>query len=484
MSISSALSNALSGLSASAKSAEVVSNNLANVLTPGYAARELALSSRGDGRGGGVLVDGITRRVDAGLLSERRQADGELARASGRAGFLTRLESLAGLPGETGSLASTITGFSQALAAAAARPEEDIRLEAAVAGARDIVAKINDLSRGIQAARMQAEERIVQAVDRANEALQRVQRLNARIVSADSAGHPTASFEDQRRVAIDSLAEIIPVRLAQRESGALAIYTRGGNALLDGRAATLTFSPANFVTAAMTHESGALNGLEIDGEPVNPSGADSPFDGAALAAHFEVRDRLAPDAQAQLDALARDLVERFQDPGLDATRAPLDAGLFTDSGARFDPVNEVGLAGRLSVNVAVDTEAGGAAWRLRDGLGATTPGPIGNAALLHHLADAIDQNAPLASGKLGATARSTSDHAAAFLSHIGQQRLAADREVTFSTANQSALAQTELGQGVDSDAQMQKLLLVEQAYNANARMITIVDEMIDTLLRI
>jgi flagellar hook-associated protein 1 FlgK len=340
------------------------------------------------------------------------------------------------------------------------------------------------MSRHVQAERSSAEDRIAQVVEQVNTSLREVQRLNERLVSAKSSGHATASLEDQRRTVLDSLAENVPVRLAQRDNGAVAIYTRGGVALLDGRPATLSFDKANLVTAQMTLENGALGGLEINGKPVQPSGEGSPIAGGKLAAHFEVRDRLATDVQAQLDAVARDLVERFQDPGLDATRGPGAPGLFTDGGARFDAADEAGLAGRLAVNAAVDPGAGGASWRLRDGLGAAAPGQVGNAALLNALSDALTRPSTLVSGDLGATQRSADEHAGALLSHFGQQRLTTERAVSFAGAHQSALVETELGQGVDSDAEMQKLLLIEQAYNANARMITTVDEMIDSLLRI
>lgn len=41
-----------------------------------------------------------------------------------------------------------------------------------------------------------------------------------------------------------------------------------------------------------------------------------------------------------------------------------------------------------------------------------------------------------------------------------------------------------MGDGVDSDAEMQKLLQYEQAYAANARVIQAVNDMMDQLLRI
>ncbi len=75
-----------------------------------------------------------------------------------------------------------------------------------------------------------------------------------------------------------------------------------------------------------------------------------------------------------LDGMARDLYERFADPALDPTIAAGDPGLFTDRGAAFDPADEVGLAGRIAVNAAVDPAQGGQSWRLRDGIYAAAPG--------------------------------------------------------------------------------------------------------------
>lgn len=484
MSISSALSNALSGLNASSRTTEVISNNLANALTPGYAPREVMLSARGEGRGGGVMVDGVTRSEDPGLLTERRQADGELAHANTRSDFLTRLEKVTGTPDQPDSLSGLYAAFSASLVTAAAKPEEDTRLQAAVTAAKDLATKINGVSQQIQKSRSQAESAINQTVDVANKLLQEIATLNARIVGAKSGGQPSASYQDQRRTVIDQLAELVPVKLAKRENGSVALFTPGGASLLDGRPATLSFNSANLVTANMSVENGSLDGLNINGKPVITSGERSPIAGGRLAALFEVRDNLAPDAQKQLDAIARDLVQRFQDPGLDATRATGSAGLFTDAGLPFDVANETGLAGRLAINSVVDASAGGGYWRLRDGLGATAPGPVGNGALLNDLTNALERNSSLASGSLGGTPRSAPEHAAAFASHVAQGRLALDREISLSSARQETLAKAELSQGVDSDAEMQKMLLVEQAYSANARVIQTINDMLDTLMRI
>ena len=54
MTISSALSAALSGLTASSRAASVVSENIANAQTEGFGERELTLSSIAYGAGRGV----------------------------------------------------------------------------------------------------------------------------------------------------------------------------------------------------------------------------------------------------------------------------------------------------------------------------------------------------------------------------------------------------------------------------------------------
>lgn len=484
MSISSALSNALSGLTASSANAQVVSANVANALTPGYAPRSVSLSARGGGRAGGVMVQGIVRHVDPGLLSARRSADGRLADAQVGAGFLAEIERLLGPPGETGSLATRLTALEADLVTAASKPEEDSRLSAVVQQADGLAATIRDLSRAVQQQRGDAEARIEQAVTDANTRLREIHTLNARIVDAHNKGHPTAAFEDQRRVVLDGLAELVPIRLATRDNGSVAIYSTGGATLLDGRPAEFSFTAGNAVMPHMTIENGLLNGLSLNGRPIPPSGNDSPIEGGRIAGLFGLRDRLATSAQTRLDAVARDLVTRFQDPAIDPTRGPGAPGLFTDGGAGFDPANETGLALRLSLNPLVDPEAGGAVWRLRDGLGAGAPGDPGNAALLHDLSAALSRPAAMASGDLGASARSISGHVAALMSSIGVERLSLDQSVSFATAQQAGLLEAEQGMGVDTDAEMQKLLLVEQAYNANARVITVIGDLIDALMGI
>ncbi len=482
MSITSALSNAISGLTASSRAAGVVSTNLANVLTEGYAPRDIVLSSQG--RIGGVSVVGVTRNVDEGLLSERRFADSDLAYAETRNAFAVFLETELGLPGAPGSLNDVIVGLESQLISAAAKPEEEVRLSQAVQGAKTLADKFNSVSEAIQQKRSGAETQIAQAVADLNRLLGELQTVNTQIATTKDTGGLSASLFDQRQRLVDQIATYVPVQIAPRDNDTIALFSPGGVILIDGPPVEFAFTAANKIEPHMTLANGLLSGLEINGLPVTPSGEASPIAGGKLSALFEVRDTLAPDAQANVDALARNLIARFQDPALDATRLPGDPGLFTDEGAAFDPVDEIGIAGRMSVNALVDPAQSGELFRLRDGLGAATPGPVGDATLLLALADTFQDQDSLASGSLGSTSRSFVEHATAYLSDAGQQRLFFEQSQSFAASRQASFVELELQDGVDSDTELQNLLLIEQAYSANARMIQTVDEMIDTLIRI
>ena len=80
MSITSALNNALSGLNATSKLAEITAGNLANALTDGYGRQIVSLSGTVlGGHGTGVVVSGVDRASSPELTSARRIADGDMA---------------------------------------------------------------------------------------------------------------------------------------------------------------------------------------------------------------------------------------------------------------------------------------------------------------------------------------------------------------------------------------------------------------------
>jgi flagellar hook-associated protein 1 FlgK len=484
MSISSALNSAMSGLRATGRAAEVVSSNIANASTPGYARRTLSLTSASGNFTGGVTVNGIIRHVDAQVLSDRRLAGAEFGYRTETTGFLNRIENLIGTPDQAGSISARLSEFESSLITAGSRPDANERLEAAAWSARDVAKSINAASDGVQDARTNADKSIGTQVDRLNDALKAVERINVQIVSGAAHNSDTSALKDQRQTLIDTITEIVPVRTIPRQNDTVALYSTGGAILLDGRAAEIGFEPANVVTPYMTVQDGTLSGLTVNGFPISTSPSSGNLRGGTLGAQFDIRDHMAPEAQSQLDAIARDLIERFESTSVDPTLSPGAPGLFTDAGAALDPASEQGLASRLAVNALVDPTKGGEAWRMRDGLGATAPGDSGNAQLLHALTDAVTTGRTPNSGTFSGTMFSAIDLTAALTSQIGADRLREDQQLSFASAQFYEFTQMELAEGVDTDVELQRLMVIEQAYAANARVIQTVDQMLDTLMRI
>lgn len=482
MSISGSLSNALSGLSMNSRAAEIVSNNIANAMTPGYGRRILETSARQIALGG-VQIDGITRVGDPRLLLDRRNTDAELGAASVGADAAGRLADVIGTPDSPTSLSARVAELEARLASVASDPSVPLRSELAIGAARDLVTSVNELSDAIQTERKAAEQGIVRAVDTLNANLEQVHRLNVAISHARNTTGDSSALEDQRQVLVDEIAELVPVREFERANGVIALMSTGGQMLLDGPAKTFAFTATNEITADLTFAGGFLEGLTFDGDPVSIE-ANSKLAGGKLIAYFDIRDRTAVTAQADLDSFARDLVERFQTPAVDPTLGVGDAGLLTDGGSAFVATDERGLSSRLSLNALVDPNQGGDAWRLRDGLGAAGQGAVGDATIINNIRSALTGARIAASGPLAGQTVDAREWASTLTSALTGAAERADRDVSFAAARNTELRSIELSKGVDTDAELQRLLVIERLYAANARVIETVDEMLNAIMRI
>jgi flagellar hook-associated protein 1 FlgK len=429
-----------------------------------------------------VQVLGVTRDVDRHLLGERRLAQAGGGDRDIRAEFLKRVEQAMGTADNPSSLAARLAAFDQALVEAAGRPESLARLNGIATTATSLMAGLAAATTDIQSARASADRRIGEEVGKLNSTLQQLHDLNVDLRSFTGAGRDISALLDERQRLVDQIAAIVPVREVPRDLNQIALFTTGGAPLLEGSAAVIGFTPVHTITPDMTQALGGLSGLTINGRPFDTAGSASPILGGTLGALFAVRDDLAVTAQGKLDAAARDLVERFE--GLDPTLAPGAAGLFTDAGTAFNPLNEIGLAGRLRLNAAADPVSGGALFRLRDGLGAATEGPPGNGTLLSALHAALTGSRPLSSTGFAAGNRSFATLASDILSDASALRLSAQSEQSFTAARLTALTDLEAQNGIDTDQEMQDLLVIEKNYAANAKVIQAVADMIDTLIRL
>lgn len=480
MGLTTALNTAMSGLTAAARQAQVTSANIANAMTEGYVPRQIGLSAAAlGGVGNGVRVTGILRQGDPVLASLTRSAAADLAAAEVTAQFRTRLEAAVGLPDSPGSLGDQLARFEAALVSATARPDLQDRLAAVGDSARGLATTLNRLEDAVQAQRLDADAALARDIGELAVGLMRVADLNMTIRKLELGGQSPLGLQDERDQLLLSLSRIVPLRVLPRPDGQVRLYSEGGLLLLDGAAPTIDFSAAPGMTSSMSLDNAMLSGLSIDGRAVD-TGPNGPLSGGRLAALFTLRDHEGPAVQAALDNLAADLIARFEDPSTDPSNAPGNPGLFTDAGMALAPPAPAGLAGRLRVTDLIDPAAGGALWRLRDGLGAS-PGPVGDAEQLNRWIGALER--PRAAGP-GAAATDLAGAAGGLLASLSLERQRAEDHSVYARIRHDAVHDDVRARGVDTDAELQRLLLVEQAHAANARVIQAVDEMLRRLMEI
>jgi len=231
--------------------------------------------------------------------------------------------------------------------------------------AREVALAVNRISAENSQLRTEADAEINRQVIRVNDALKAVQDINRKIANLGPQGVDTSGLQDERHRIIDGISSIVPVRTVKRDGDQVAIYAANGAPLLDGRLYELSFQLApNVVTADMTIGAPLGRLMQDQGAASGPVAIDMGaggglMDGGSLSALFEVRDRIVPEFDAEMDRYANDLIERFRDLMPPAALDGSGNGLFVDR----SPGPLTGLAGRLQINAAVDPgQPGGAVW--------------------------------------------------------------------------------------------------------------------------
>lgn len=483
MSISAAILAARSGLQVTSQKAEVVATNVANASTPGYVRRSLVVGELINGtQTAGVTSTGIARAGDDAIKAQRRELTSDVAQATVLASTWQTISQRVGNTASGGGLFRTFSNFETALSASITSPESTANGSALLDAAKSVTRELNNLSTYGAQARAEADSEIAQGVNTVNTALTQVQDLNKRIASIDRGSAQAATLMDERQRVLDTIAEFLPIQTVQRDAGTIDVLTTQGVYLINGSTARqIEFNPSSSFTSDQTLAGGNLSGMSVGGIDITTGSTSfGAVSGGLIGALFTLRDQDIPAFMDQLDMVAGDIISRLSDDAIDPTKTPGAQGIFVDPAAG----GTSGLASRISVNAAIDPAQGGDIWRLRDGLGAAASGPPGNSAVLSAIFDAFTQVKSLsANGIQGAF--SASDLAAQLSTVVGQKRVYQDSVLASTQAQHLTLVEAEQTlTGVDVDVEMESLLLIEQAYAANARVIQVARDMIGILMEL
>ncbi|MGH1422075.1 MAG: flagellar hook-associated protein FlgK [Hyphomonas sp.] len=482
MSLSSAINSARSGLQVSSQRAETVATNVANAATPGYVRRSVSVSETIAGQQTtGVTSNGIVRAGNEVISGERRELSSDLSQSNVLSSAWASLSTSIGDTSDGAGLFQSIADFESAITVAAATPESTSAAANLLSTATGLTQQLNSLSTVAIDMRREADREIATGVETVNTALRQIQELNSDLAAVNPTSEQASVIRDERGRVLDQISEYISIQTYPRESGAIDVLTTEGVYLVAGTARQIEFDPSAVFQPDQTLAGGQLSGISVEGIDLTP-GANSfgAISSGMFGALFQLRDTDVPQFSAQLDAVADDLITRLSDDSIDPTKTPGEYGLFVDP----SPLDGVGVAGRIAVNAAVDPAQGGLLSRLRDGLEATGTGPEGNATILNAMLNAVTTVGAVSNGSISGSYSST-ELAAHISSLTGQSRISHESINSSIQAQHQALQEAELSEtGVDIDVQMQDLLLIEQAYAANARVIEVASQMINRLMEL
>jgi flagellar hook-associated protein 1 len=455
MALSVAYNTARSSLQASQSQMGVVARNTSSATDPSYSRKIATLVTQN----GSVRVS-VARASSAALYAKMLETTSD---ASLRKSVLDGLERINQTIGDTDlnqSPAARVGALTSALQSYAKSPDNPVAARAFVASAYDMATSLNQASAKVQTIRQDADREMSDSVKLINDILVKFEAANNDVLRGTAVGADVSDSLDTRDTLVAQLSEELGITVVTRTGNDMAIYTDSGVPLFERKARTVTFEPTMIYGPETVGKAVLIDGVRVTGP-----GAPMPLNSGKLAGLAEVRDTIAVAYQDQLHELARGLTEAFAQP---------DGSVFL-----VDPDSP----GRIKVNPLIDpANPGGSYDRIRDAGG----NPDQDAAYsdnLYRLMGEVEKDRGFNSALgLGATA-SLQGFASASASWVqaGRQKASdqLDYEITLLGQASDLLSNAT---DVNMDDETAMMLQLEKSYAASAKLISVINEMLKTLL--
>ena len=496
---------------------QTVGHNIANAATEGYSRQRVNLSATrpleapGFQRsvapgmiGTGVQYDSITRVRDSYLDLQYRRENTLLGSWEVRDAALRSIEAIINEPSDTG-LRAELDKFWNAWEVLNRDPTLlSARIE--VAGAAvNLADTLNHIGTSLTNLESDLNGNIAKSVTEANDYIQAIAQLNEIIRRAEAHGDNANDYRDQRDLLIDKLSTIIDVQVTETADGNFTIVA-GGVEVVNNTAFTL-LTDANAATAAggnlhgyvqslnevqrtrdqlnamidtmmrgkitvrlengyvTSRDMTALNDVTLDDGTVIPAGSTIPAGSNIVSpVEFEVEG---------FNGLHR-LGYSLSDP------ATSDIPFFvTSDGSSTFTIDNI----RLNDVIKNDTSKIAASGKYETDSNGVNITIKGNSDIAHALASLRDAVFQYPSSLTQLSQGTVDDYFRAVVSDLGTRAANAERNLL----NQEDLVNSvqirrQSVSGVSLDEEMTELIKFQHAYNAAARNMTVVDEMLDRII--
>lgn len=452
MSLGSSLFIAVQALLTEKGALAVTSNNISNVNTPGYTREVPNLEETPPVRlgnlsyGTGVNLASIASVRDNILQLRLNQETQNQGRLDTFTNGLNQIQTVFNEPAGAG-LQSLLSNFFNSFQTLASDPTNSGARQAVIGAAQSLAAGFKQTATTLIEQQQNADQGVVQTVQRINSLTAQIARLNGEIASAAGGGQNTNSFQDQRAQLITQLSGLIDVQTVTANGNALTLTTNGGTLLVVGN--------QNFDLQSAADPTTNFQHVFAQGKDITAT-----IQGGALAGDIQLRDQEIPSIATSLDTLAFNVansVNTQNAAGFDLNGNP-GGNIFTP------PSGATGAALNMAVAITDPNLIAASA----DG----TPGNNVNATALANL-----QSQNVVSGQ------SPIPYYAGIVAQIGNSGATASSQL----AGENLLIQ-QLGDqinavsGVSLDEEGANLILYQNAYMAASKLATVINGLFQTTI--
>ncbi|NYF23921.1 flagellar hook-associated protein FlgK [Sporosarcina sp. JAI121] len=474
-------------------------HNISNANTLGYSRQRVNMEATGGfpgvGLSAGTMPGFLGTGVQAGSIQRIRDGfvDQQYRQESNKLGYwesqtkaIAQMEDVLNEPSAYG-LQKSLSEFWQSLQDLAVNPENGGARSVVVQRGQAVADSFNYMHKSLTEIQTNLGKEISVATGDVNSILKQISELNAQIKQVEPNGYMPNDLYDARDTLLDELSTYFPIETENKPSGGRALAMAEGSVtvtmkiggqsvvLVEGsKAATLKTNPDNLIK---TEDDGNVTNLPIIGFAVQTA------DGQAL--ELDHKDFLStgkmkslmesygtadgkgiyPDMLAKLDQMANAFAEEFNK--VHGLGFPLTSEVIANPDTAF--FEGSGAAGIKVKQEIIDNPS-----LLRASTGEGEEGNGKNAKLL------ADVQSKGLEGINGATVESFFQGIIGQLGVDGQQ---AER-MAFNTQTLKGAVEHRRASisSVSLDEEMTDMIRFQQAYNASARMITVVDETLDKII--
>lgn len=438
------------------KAISITGHNIANVNTPGYSRQRvnlettLGLTDASGQMGTGVKVSNIQRIYDQFLGSQVNTASYNQGKWEAQKSSLERVEII--FDETTGfGLNQAMGDFFNAWQDLVNNPEGHTERQVLVGKSEIMAGTFNNISSDLNQLQNDLDSSIEGAVLEINTISGEIADLNAKISDIEKSGQNANDLRDKRDVYLKELSSMIDISSFEGRDGQVSVLTGSGNPLVQPPYA-LSLSTA---TNASGHED--VFWVDRDGNTVDIT---NNISGGKLKGWLETRDVAIENYKTSLDNLASSMIAEVNNlhaAGFDLNGVA-GVNFFTGSSASDISVNPA-IAGDVNLIAASGTGA---------------PGDNSNAIAIANL-----QNSLLMSGGTA----TYDDFYNSLVSDVGIAVQSAQMNYDHQSAMVSSLDNyRESISGVSLDEEMVNLVKFQHAYDAAAKLISAVDEMMNTVM--